>query len=146
MPPPTLHSNQIYVNRGAGVFIRNRQAARILIDWRTTRATYTVAGTTTGRAGANSNLYMDASGRYPLGDLGLNDTNKYGLFPKKIKSTTRGLLANKGKGKKRKLVELSRFPLFRQLQEAQDAHEGNNAGTPAARIGLFIMWLDRERL
>jgi hypothetical protein len=41
LPP---HSNQIYVNRGAGVFIRNRQAARVLIDWRTTRNVYTISG------------------------------------------------------------------------------------------------------
>ena len=89
--------NQIYVARGAGVFIRNRQAARILVDWRTTRNVYTVAGTQTGRAGANTNLYMDASGRYPLGDLGFNDTAK----------------AAKKNGTKR---ELSQLPLFRKLQ------------------------------
>jgi hypothetical protein len=99
------HSNQIYINRGAGVFIRNRQAARIIIDWRTTRNVYTVAGQATGRAGANTNLYMDASGRYPLGNI-----------------TT-------PKSSKRKLVELSRFPLFRKLQERKAAEEDGGAGT-----------------
>lgn len=75
------------------MFIRNRQAARILIDWRTTRNVYTIAGTQVGRAGANTNLYMDSSGRYPLGNL-------------TIRSGT--------KGSKR---ELSHLPLFRALQE-----------------------------
>jgi hypothetical protein len=62
--------NQIYVGAGAGVFIRNRQAARVFLDWRTTRNVYTIAGTQTGRAGANTDLYFDKSGRYNLTALG----------------------------------------------------------------------------
>ena len=64
------NGNQLYVGAGAGVFIRNRQAARVFLDWRTTRNVYTIAGTQTGRAGANTDLYMDASGRYNLTALG----------------------------------------------------------------------------
>ena len=94
------NGNQLYVGAGAGVFIRNRQAARILIDWRTTRNVYTIAGTQVGRAGANTNLYMDSSGRYPLGNLTFG-------------SGTKG--SNGTKGSKR---ELSHLPLFRALQEA----------------------------
>ena len=89
--------NQNFVGRGAAVFIRCRQAARILIDWRTTRNVYTIAGTGTGRAGANTNIYMDASGRYSLGSLGFNATKR----------------------------ELSHLPMFRRLQtQVVDPNKG----------------------
>lgn len=117
--PPAKSGNQIYVNRGAGVFIGNRQAARILIDWRTTRNVYTIAGQGTGRAGANTNLYIDASGRYPLGESTFN-------FPPPGSAFNKTKYAE-WKAGKRKLVHASHLPLFRKLQE-QEATEKNNAG------------------
>ena len=65
---------KVWVASGAGVFIRGRQAARIHLDWRTTRNVYTVAGTQVGRSQANTNIYLSKEGRVNLGSLGWNDT------------------------------------------------------------------------
>lgn len=140
----------MYVNRGAGVFIGNRQAARILIDWRTTRNVYTIAGQGTGRAGANTNLYMDASGRYPLGEQTFNFPPPGSAFNKtkyqQWKDSLASLPPKRELGEKRKLVQTSHLPLFRKLQE-EDANQNKNAGAclpgltamPCTSTGLHVV-------
>jgi hypothetical protein len=54
------------VGAGAGVFTGNRQTAYILKDWRTTRATYTVASTNISRTVANTNIFLSQNGRLTL--------------------------------------------------------------------------------